>query len=131
MQGEEAEQSRVYAKSFDQEPLDRGLFGFRIGVVALPNVRLLGCGNFARACRLRIMVEITPAPLVRLLARSVLNGCAAGMIAGIGVAYWKPFVGALVAAPTGGLGWFTFLFVCAEVGAVVALAIAMLPEPSA
>jgi hypothetical protein len=77
------------------------------------------------------MVEITPAPLVRLLARSVLNGCAAGMIAGIGVAYWKPFVGALVAAPTGGLGWFAFLFVCAEVGAVVALAIAMLPEPSA
>jgi hypothetical protein len=53
------------------------------------------------------------------------------MIAGIGVAYWKPFVGALVAAPTGGLGWFAFLFVCAEVGAVVALAIAMLPEPSA
>jgi hypothetical protein len=76
------------------------------------------------------MVELKPASLVRLLAHSLFNGCAAGIIAGIVVAYWKPFVGALVSAPTGGLGWFAFLFVCAQAGAAVALAIAMLPEPS-
>lgn len=68
-------------------------------------------------------------PLVRLLAHSILNGCAAGTIAGIMVACWQPFVGGIVSGPAGGLGWFAFLFVCAQVGAVVALAIAMLPQP--
>lgn len=76
------------------------------------------------------MAETKAVPLVRLLAHSVLNGCAAGIVAGVMVAHWQPLLAAILSAPPGGLSRFAFLFICAQVGAVVALAISMLPEPS-
>jgi len=73
------------------------------------------------------MIRTASEPLIQLLARTLVQGCAAGVAGGLVVAHFQPAIGAVLSASAGSMGRFAFLFVCAQVGAVVALAFAMVP----
>jgi hypothetical protein len=65
--------------------------------------------------------------LVRLLAGSILTGCASGLMGGLLIANLQTGLRDLLSAEHGSAR-LLFLIVCMQVGAVVALAIAMLPD---
>jgi uncharacterized membrane protein YfcA len=73
------------------------------------------------------MASKLPLSLVRLLAGSIVTGCISGLIGGIGLAHMQPALHNLLSAEDGSARG-VFLFACMQVGAVVALAIAMIPE---
>lgn len=74
------------------------------------------------------MPRLLSLSLVRTLARAVATGSVAGLTSGIAMAHWQPELGALLSAEHGATR-VAFLIVCMQVGIVVALAIAMLPDP--
>lgn len=65
--------------------------------------------------------------LVRILGSAISAGCTAGLVCGIVLANSVPSLQALLSAEQV-VAWLAFLIICVQVGAAVALAIAMLPE---
>lgn len=62
-----------------------------------------------------------------MLGRAILAGSLAGLMCGLLLANWVPLLQDLLSAEQG-MARLAFLIVCVQVGAAVALPIAMLPE---
>jgi len=86
-------------------------------------------GNLSSTLPLLAMAGSSPG-LIRMLAAAVAHGCIAGTFTGIAIAYWQPFLNILLSAPMDTLGRLAFLIVCAQIGAVIAVAISVLQPPA-
>ena len=84
---------------------------------------LIGCRELLTAQ----LPHVLTLSLVRTLAGALASGCIAGVVGGIVIAHWQPDLRALLSAEDG-LARGIFLIACMQVGAAVAVVMAMLPE---